>query len=64
LRIYLIIPTDPNEPVVFRNEDKEKPFKIEVKNLGEIWEEIQKQKKIDDAIFNKAEVHVEWTLKF
>jgi hypothetical protein len=59
-----VIPTDPNEPLVFRSNHNDTPFKVEVKNLGGVWEEIQKQRKIDDAIFNKAEVRVEWSLKF
>lgn len=59
-----VIPSDPNEPLVFRSSLDDKPFKVEVKNLGSVWNEIQKRKKLDDDIINKAEVRVEWALKF
>lgn len=59
-----VIPSDPDEPLVFRSSHDAKPFKIEVKNLGFVWEEVQKRKAIDDSILNKAEIRVEWALKF
>lgn len=59
-----VIPTDPNEPLVFRASHNDKPFKVEVKNLGSIWAEIQKQRKLDETIINKAEIRVEWSLRF
>lgn len=58
------IPTDPNEPLVFRSKDDKNPFTVEIKGLGSVWDEIQKQKRLDDATFNKAEVRVEWSFKF
>jgi hypothetical protein len=59
-----VLPSDPNEPLVFRSNHDDKPFKVEVKNLGSVWDEIQKRKAINESIINKAEVRVEWVLKF
>lgn len=59
-----VIPSDPDESLVFRSCHDDRPFKIEVKNLGSVWEEVQKRKAIDDSILNKAEIRVEWALKF
>ncbi len=58
------IPTDPNEPLVFRSNHNDKPFKIEVKNLGSVWDEVQKRKVIDENIINKAEIRVAWEMRF
>lgn len=59
-----VIPTDPDEPLVFRSSHNEKPFKVEVKNLGSVWDEIQKNQKFDKGILSKAEIRVEWALRF
>jgi hypothetical protein len=59
-----IIPSDPNEPLVFRSDQEDEPFKIEVKNLGSVWDEILKRKTIDESVINKAEIRIAWKMKF
>jgi hypothetical protein len=59
-----VIPSDPNEPLVFRSNQDDQSFKVEVKNLGTIWNEVQKRKSIDESIINKAEIRVAWEMKF
>ncbi len=58
-----IIPTDPNEPIVFRAKDNKSPFSIEIKGFASVWDEIQKHKDIDKAILEKAEIRVGWEFK-
>ena len=59
-----VLPSDPNEPLVFRSNHDDKPFKVEVKNLGSVWNEIQKRKAIDENVINKAEIRVMWEMSF
>ncbi len=58
------LPTDPNEPVVFRSDKKDQPFHIEIKGLDNAWKKYQKTKDIDEAIKDSMEIRAEWTFKF
>lgn len=58
------IPTDPNEPLIFRSKDKKNPFTVDIKGFGSVWDEIQKHKDIDKALLEKAEIRVGWEFKF
>lgn len=59
-----VFPADPDEPLVFRSSHNDRPFKVEVKNFGSVWDEIRKNQKLDDAILKKAEIRVEWSIGF
>jgi hypothetical protein len=58
------LPTDPNEPLVFRSDKHEKPFHIEVKGLSGAWQDIQKNTDLDKALKDNVQIKAEWTLKF
>lgn len=58
------IPTDPDAPIIFRSEDKEPPFHIEVKGLNNAWKKYQATKDLDAAIKDSMEIRAEWTFKF
>ncbi|NCB47575.1 hypothetical protein EOM81_11230 [bacterium] len=59
-----LVPTDPNEPLVFRSGKHEKPFHIEVKGLSGAWQDLQKSKDLDKALKDNVQIKAEWTLKF
>lgn len=59
-----VFPADPDEPLVFRSSHNDRPFKVEVKNLGSVWVEIRKNQKLEDAILMKAQIRVEWSICF
>lgn len=58
------LPTDLNAPVVFRSDDNEQPFHIEVKGLNNAWQKYQNTKDLDAAIKDGMEIRAEWTFKF
>ena len=58
------LPTDPNEPIVFKSETSEKPFQIEVKGLDNAWKKYQKCNDLDKALKDSMEIRAEWTFKF
>mgnify|MGYP000961141162 CR=1 FL=1 len=58
------MPTDPNEPLVFRSENHEKSFHIEVKGLSGAWQDIQKNSDLDKALKDNVQIKAEWIIKF
>ena len=58
------LPTDPDAPVIFRSDDKDQPFHIEVKWLNNAWKKYQNTKYLDAAIKDSMEIRAEWTFKF
>ncbi|MBU1107097.1 MAG: hypothetical protein KKB51_10545 [Candidatus Riflebacteria bacterium] len=58
------LPTDPNEPLVFRSDINERPFHIEVKGLSDAWQNYQENKDLGKALKDSIEIRAEWTMKF
>ena len=58
------LPTDPNEPLIFRSNKHEKPFHIEVKGLSGAWQDFQKCNDLDKALKDNVQIKAEWAIKF
>lgn len=56
--------TDPNEPLVFRSDNHDRPFHIEVKGLGGAWQDLQMSNDLDKALKKNVQIRAEWTIKF
>ena len=56
--------TDPGQPLVFRAENGDKPFHIEVKGLNDAWKSYQANRDLDKALQESIEIRAEWTMKF
>jgi hypothetical protein len=55
---------DPNESLVFRSDNPDKPFHIEVEGLSAAWQDIQKNNAPDKVLKDNVQIKVEWTFKF
>jgi hypothetical protein len=58
------LPVNPDEPLIFRSETREKPFHIEVKGLSDAWQDLQKSNDIDKALKDNVQIRAEWTVGF
>ena len=59
-----ILSEAPNEHPVFRSDNNDKSFHIEVKGLSGAWQDIQKNNDPDKALKDNVQIKAEWTFKF